>query len=144
MKVRLLVALLLVALSAGAQVDKMLGKWDSVDDKSGDKRSTVYIYKAVNGKYYGKILCLYAPNGDGTYTTLTESPAGYEGVIGMVILRDLEPAGKDLKGRCYDPESKKTYYGKISYNADKNTVTLRGSIDKLGLIGRSQTWVRSE
>lgn len=144
MKVRLLVALLLISLSAGAQVDKMLGNWDTVDDKSGDKRSTVYIYKAVNGKYYGKIQHLYIPKGDGTYTILTESPAGYEGIIGMVILKDLEPVGNELKGRCYDPESKKTYYGKISYNAKNNTVTLRGSIDKLGILGRSQTWVKAE
>lgn len=143
MKIRLLVVMLLVALSAGAQVNKMLGNWDTVDDKSGDKRSMVYVYKATNGMYYGKIKNLYVKQSDGTYSVLTEDPAGHQGVIGMIILKDLVPDGSDLKGRCYDPESKKTYYGKVSYDAATNTVTLRGSIDKLGLIGRSQTWVRS-
>ena len=34
------------------------------------------------------------------------------------------------------------YYGKICYNKEDNTITLRGSIDKRGWIGRSQVWVR--
>ena len=37
---------------------------------------------------------------------------------------------------------KKNYYGKITYNAADNTITLRGSLDKRGWIGRSQTWIR--
>lgn len=35
----------------------------------------------------------------------------------------------------------KIYHGKISCNKENNTITLRGSIDKLGLIRKSQTWI---
>ena len=45
-------------------------------------------------------------------------------------------------GTVYEPESKKTYYAKISYNAADNTITLRGSLDKKGWLGRSQTWIK--
>ncbi len=139
----LTLSFLLSVIVSFAQVSKMLGDWDTIDDKSGDKRSRVHVYKATDGKYYGKVLALYKKNADGTYSDWDDVPEEHKNVIGMVILKELEPDGDVLKGRCYDPESKKTYYGKVSYNAGKDQITLRGSLDKLGLLGRSQTWVRS-
>ncbi len=137
-------ALIMCASFAFAQIDKMLGNWDTVDDRTGDKRSCVYIYKATNGKYYGKLKFLYKKNADGTFSEWTDAPEEHKSTIGTMILKDLEIDGDVLKGRCYDPESKKTYYGKVSYKADKDQIVLRGSIDKLGMLGRSQTWVRSK
>ena len=43
-------------------------------------------------------------------------------------------------GKVLEPETGKFYYGKI-YPKDGKLV-LRGSLDKLGVLGRSQTWVR--
>ncbi|MBQ6732688.1 MAG: DUF2147 domain-containing protein [Paludibacteraceae bacterium] len=143
-RIFLMFSFLACALLAFAQVNKMLGDWDTIDDRSGDKRSRVHVYKATDGKYYGKVLALYKKNADGTYSDWDDVPEEHKNVIGMVILKELEPDGDVLKGRCYDPESKKTYYGKVSYNAGKDQITLRGSLDKLGLLGRSQTWVRSK
>ena len=34
---------------AQAQVSKMLGQWDTFDDKTGDMRGTVRIYEVSNG-----------------------------------------------------------------------------------------------
>ncbi|MDY6374234.1 MAG: DUF2147 domain-containing protein [Bacteroidales bacterium] len=143
-RIFLMFSFLACALLSFAQVSRMLGDWDTVDDKSGDKRSRVHVYKATDGKYYGKVQALYKKNADGTYSDWDDVPEEHKNVIGMVILKELEPDGDVLKGRCYDPESKKTYYGKVSYNAGKDQITLRGSLDKLGLLGRSQTWVRSK
>ncbi|MBQ6765870.1 MAG: DUF2147 domain-containing protein [Paludibacteraceae bacterium] len=140
----LTLSFLLSVIVSFAQVSKMLGDWDTIDDRSGDKRSRVHVYKATDGKCYGKVLALYKKNADGTYSDWDDVPEEHKNVIGMVILKELEPDGDVLKGRCYDPESKKTYYGKVSYNAGKDQITLRGSLDKLGLLGRSQTWVRSK
>lgn len=140
----LTLSFLLSVIVSFAQVSKMLGDWDTIDDRSGDKRSRVHVYKATDGKYYGKVQALYKKNADGTYSDWDDVPEEQKNVIGMVILKELEPDGDVLKGRCYDPESKKTYYGKVSYNAGKDQITLRGSLDKLGLLGRSQTWVRSK
>ena len=50
-----IIALLLVAMSTSAQVNKILGDWKTVDDKTGEKRSVVTIYKGSDGLYYGKI-----------------------------------------------------------------------------------------
>ena len=61
----------------------------------------------------------------------------------LVIVKDMKAEDGMLKGgTIYEPESKKTYYAKISYNEADNTITLRGSLDKKGWLGRSQTWIK--
>ena len=42
-----------------AQADKIVGKWKTIDDKDGSEKSIVNIFKATNGKYYGKIEKLF-------------------------------------------------------------------------------------
>ena len=133
----------LVAVAAEAQVARMTGSWDTVDDKTGEKRGRVEIYRAADGMYYGRMTGAYARRPDGTYALLTELPAPYDKVIGSDILRALQVDGDQLKGYCYDPESGNTYYGKVRYDAVTGKLTLRGSVDRWGLLGRSQTWVRS-
>ena len=46
---------LIASVSANAQVSNILGDWKTVDDKTGEKRSIVTIYKGSDGLYYGKI-----------------------------------------------------------------------------------------
>ena len=61
----------------------------------------------------------------------------------MIVIKDMEEHDGMLRnGIIYEPEGKKNYYGRITYNAADNTITLRGSLDKRGWIGRSQTWIR--
>ena len=125
-----LFALALMATVAGfAQVEKIVGDWTTVDDNSGKKVSIVRIYKE-NGAYFGKIIKLLDPEAN---------PKS----LGEMVIRDMkEKKGHLAGGRVYDPKSGNTYYGTVKYNAEKNTLTLRGSIDKFGVLGRSQTWVK--
>jgi len=46
-------------LSAYSQIDKIVGKWKTIDDKDGSTKSIVYIFKATNGMYYGKVEKLF-------------------------------------------------------------------------------------
>ncbi|MBR0540010.1 MAG: hypothetical protein IJK36_07275 [Bacteroidales bacterium] len=46
------------AMMGQAQVSKMLGQWNTFDDKTGDMRSTVNIYEE-NGAYLCVITTLY-------------------------------------------------------------------------------------
>ncbi|MCE1155629.1 MAG: DUF2147 domain-containing protein, partial [Bacteroidales bacterium] len=61
MKKSLLTLFLLAAFGLGsfAQVAQILGKWKTIDDADGSEKSIVYIFKATNGKYYGKIEHLF-------------------------------------------------------------------------------------
>lgn len=125
---------------ASAQVSQMLGEWKTVDDKTGEVRSIVNIYKAKNGKYYGQIKQLFGQPQDVVCTPCKDEDHD-KPVVGLIIIRGMEEKdGELVNGRVLDPESGNIYYGKI-YMKDGKLV-LRGSLDKRGLLGRNQTWVR--
>ncbi len=131
----------LVALSVQAQVSAILGDWRTVDDKTGEKRSIVTIYKGQDGLYYGKISKMLM------YTDLDLKCDQCKGedynapIVGLVIIRGMRAEkGELVGGKVLDPESGKFYYGKIYIKDGK--LVLRGSLDKRGFLGRNQTWVR--
>lgn len=107
----------------------MLGKWTTIDDKTHEAVSVVEIYKADNGLYYGKLVEM-----------LVE---GEDDLVGTRIIKDMEfKKGALQGGRVYDPDSGNTYYGTVKIDAKTGDLILRGSLDKAGLLGRSQTWKR--
>jgi uncharacterized protein (DUF2147 family) len=132
-KCLLTLVLVLSSMFASAQIDKIVGEWYTVDDETGAVKALVDIYKGDNGLYYGKIIKVFK-NGQ-------ENPNSDR--KGLVIVKDMQAEDGILKGgTIYEPESGKTYYAKISYNESDNTITLRGSLDKRGWVGRSQTWIK--
>ena len=133
--------LLLVAMSASAQVSKILGDWKTVDDKTGERRSIVTIYKGSDGLYYGKISKMLM------YTDMELKCDQCKGedynkpIEGLVIIRGMKAENGELVGgKVLDPESGKFYYGKIYLKDGK--LVLRGSLDKRGFFGRNQTWIK--
>ena len=143
MKNRIILALLALLMSAGAsaQLSAILGDWTTVDDKTGERRSIVTIYKGTDGLYYGKVskLLMYQelhPKCEACQGEDKNAP-----VEGLVIIRGMKAKdGQLVGGKVLDPESGKFYYGKI-YMKDGKLV-LRGSLDRRGFLGRNQTWVR--
>ena len=131
----LLLVLVFSSMFASAQIDKILGEWYTVDDETGAVKALVNIYQGDNGLYYGQIIKVFK-NG-------IENPDSDR--KGMVIVKDMRAEdGMLMGGTIYEPESGKTYYAKISYNKEDNTITLRGSLDKRGWVGRSQTWIKEK
>lgn len=130
-----------MTISLQAQISSIVGDWKTVDDKTGERRSVVTIYKGSDGLYYGKVSKLLM------YQELHPRCEACEGedknapVEGLVIIRGMKAEdGQLVGGKVLDPESGKFYYGKI-YMKDGKLV-LRGSLDKRGFLGRNQTWVR--
>lgn len=141
MRKYLVLVFALVALSVQAQVSAILGDWRTVDDKTGEKRSIVTIYKGQDGLYYGKISKMLM------YTDMDLKCDQCKGedynapIVGLVIIRGMRAEkGELVGGKVLDPESGKFYYGKIYLKDGK--LVLRGSLDKRGFLGRNQTWVR--
>ena len=127
-----------------AQVSKMIGQWNTYDDKTGDLRSTVNIYEE-KGTYQAVITTLYEKDANGKYKVMKAPYAKeFEGVVGTKLFKEMKVDGEHLKGKIYDPESTKTYNGKVSYKAKTDELIVRGSLDKAGLLGRSQTWKRKK
>lgn len=136
--------LFIIATTAQAQVNKMTGQWNTFDDKTGNMASLVEI-KENNGVYTCTILHLYQKKADGTYE-FKKPPYSKsdEKIVGSQIFIDMKANKDQLKGKVYDPDDQKTYFGKVSYNAKTDELILRGSLDKAGLLGRSQTWKRNK
>jgi len=137
------------------EADDLIGTWKTADTEFG--YSHIEVYKE-NGKYQGKIVYLSNP----LYTekeakTVKGAAAGEvrrdiqnpdkskrsRELIGLDIVSDFSFRGKQwLGGKVYDPESGKTYKGKMWLNKN-GTLGLRGFIG-VSVFGRSTTWKRVE
>ena len=142
MKKLLTIALLtLFSLYGFAQADKIVGKWKTIDDKDGSEKSIVIIYKAANGKFYGKIEKLFKE--PEKICTECQGTDKNKPVLGMVIINEMtEKEGKLTGGTIMDPKNGKVYKCNISLEKDTEKLIVRGSLDKFGLLGRSQTWIK--
>lgn len=130
-----------IAVSASAQIDKIVGKWKTIDDKDGSEKSIVTIYKGSNGKYYGKVEKLFKePNKKCDDCTGVNKG---KPIAGMVVLSDMiEKDGTLTGGTILDPANGKVYKCNITFDAKSGKLKVRGSLDKKGMIGRTQTWVK--
>ena len=132
-------ALLFCSLSMFSQIENIVGSWKTIDDKTGEEKSVVRIYKETNGKYYGVVEKLFKnPNAkcDKCSGENKDKP-----VLGLIIVTDMnEKNGKLEGGNILDTVNGKKYYASIEYDKKTGKLKLRGSIDKTGMIGRSQYW----
>ncbi len=136
-----ILALLFIVLSAHAQISSILGDWKTVDDKTGEKRSVVTIYKGSDGLYYGKISKMLMYTDLDLKCDQCKDEDHNKPIVGLVIIRGMKAENGELVGgKVLDPESGKFYYGKIYLKNGK--LVLRGSLDKLGFLGRNQEWIR--
>lgn len=121
-----------------------VGKWTTIDDKTGKKKSIVDLYKH-EGKLYGKIVHLYPREGreDNPKCTLCTDDRKNQPLVGMQLVRGLKWNGKEWEGgTIVDPENGKTYKVKIWLDeANPNKLNVRGYV---GPIYRTQTWVKED
>ena len=76
-KILMLLAVAMISVTAAfAQVDKIVGEWKTVDDKTGKAVSVVKIYKQGD-KYFGKIVKLLSPDAN-------------QKNIGLVVVKDMK------------------------------------------------------
>lgn len=118
----------------------LLGEWITVDDATGEQKSIVRIYQADNGKYYGTIIQLLDENGETAVCTECTGEDHNKPIVGLTIIRDMQLKDNELRGgKVLDPDNGKFYYAKVYLKDGK--LILRGSLDKAGLLGRSQIWL---
>lgn len=62
---------------------------------------------------------------------------------GLIFIYDIEfKDGEWQTGRIYHTDQGSTYYAKISLSEDKNTLFLKASLDKNGVVGATVKWTR--
>jgi len=134
-------------LAQNAQSDEVRGTyWNA------EKTSHIRIYRAKNGKYYGKIEYLKEPNDEnGNPKTDPENPdkeLRSRSRLGMVIMNSFswsESESRWQDGTIYDPVSGNTYDGYMYFKGENRTVLyLRGYMLGMTWLGRTSEWTRVE
>lgn len=125
-----------IALAAESAV----GKWKTLDEKTGKSESVVEIYEQ-GGKVFGKIVSLTEPLENGKPKTCVKCSGEDKDkpVLGLVIIKGLAPSGDRYKGGTItDPEDGKVYKAEIWVEDGK--LKVRGYI---AFFYRTQTWPKA-
>ncbi len=121
------------------QADKIVGIW--VPAKG---TSQVRIFKATNGKYYGKVEWLKEDKEKLDVNNPDEKLRDKK-VWGLMILKDFiynTDKNRWESGTVYDPDNGKTYDCYMWFNGNENTMTLKGYVLGMKFIGRAEDWKR--
>ena len=134
----LLAALLAAGPARGA--DAPVGKWNTVDDKTGKVESVVEVYQE-GGKLFGKIVALTEPTDkDGKPKRCTKCTGEDKDkpIVGLVIVKGLGASGDRYSGGTItDPADGKVYKAEVWTEDGK--LKVRGY---LGIIYKTQTWLK--
>ena len=121
------------ALSAQSP-DDILGLW-----LTSKKTSHIQIFKKGE-KFFGKVVWLKEPNDPETGEPKLDDNGAP--IFNMEILKDFIFDDDEWEdGTIYDPESGKTYYCSMEFDKD-GTLKIRGSVDPMGWLGRTEIWTR--
>lgn len=147
---RLLVATVIAAgLACGntfAQEASPAGLWKNIDDETGKPKALIRITEN-NGELSGKIEKLYrAPDEEqNPKCDKCEGVRKDQPIIGMTMLWGMKQDGSEYNGgQILDPANGKTYKSKMSFaDSSGKKLNVRGYIG-MPMLGRTQTWIRSE
>jgi len=129
--------LLITKQQAFAQNDPLEHYW-----YNEGKSAKIHVYRAKDGKFYGKITWLKVPDRNGKPKMDEKNPnpkLRTEPIIGLMILKGFKKAGDGHYdgGTIYDPKNGKTYSCKMTLH--NNELDVRGFIG-VSMIGRTTTW----
>lgn len=133
----LILACILISQSALAQ--EITGKWTTIDDNTGKKRSVVEIYKKGD-KYFGKVSDMYLEPHEpkDPICDLCTDERKDQRTLGMEIIRNMVKDGVEYSGGdILDPENGKVYRCKLWVEDGK--LMVRGYV---AFFFRTQEWVK--
>lgn len=138
----LIVTLVFLVFGGFFYAQSSLGKWVTIDDKTGKKKSIVELYKEGE-TMYGKIVYLYPREGREPNPTCKkcEDDRKNAPLVGLQLVRDMRwNGGAWVDGTIVDPETGKVYALKMWVDKDRpDDLNVRGYI---GPFFRTQTWLR--
>ncbi|MCW3120546.1 MAG: hypothetical protein JWQ38_38 [Flavipsychrobacter sp.] len=113
---------------------------------NAEKTAKIQIYKAVDGKFYGKVAWLKVPEIDGKPKIDIHNPdkaRRNDPILGLLLLKHFKKDGEHeySDGTVYDPKNGKTYSCKMTLKKDK--LDVRGYVG-FSMLGRTTTWTKAE
>ncbi len=145
MKKLLILPILFITYAAWSYGASPVGKWKTIDDKTGEAKSIISIWEE-DGKIFGVIEKLFRkpeqnPN---PLCTKCKGKLRNKPIIGLTILKNLKQDDNEWNGgTVLDPEDGKTYKCKIEVVEDGTKLKVRGFIG-VSVLGRTQYWHRAE
>ncbi|MFC4219928.1 DUF2147 domain-containing protein [Flagellimonas marina] len=132
------ISFFLIQVASGQTV---VGKWKTVDDRSGIEKAIVQIYKE-NGLLQGKIVKILEEGKQDAICSKCDDEFKDKPILGLHIFKDLKKSDKDeYKGNeMLDPENGIKFRGKLWLDPDnEDQLKVRGY---LVFLYRTQTWYR--
>ena len=147
MKTKMILSAVLFSLVSWTQIalaeGTIVGKWKTIDDKTGNPKSIVEITQ--DGDIFkGKILTLLNPAEPNPLCTECEGDKAKQPIQGMEIMWDFKETKKGEEwgdGRILDPKNGKIYKCKAKLTDNGAKLDVRGYVG-FSLLGRTQTWIR--
>ena len=133
---------LLAASLAASAADGAVGRWKTIDDKTGKVKSIVEISQAGNGTLSGKVVeILHSDKGPNPVCDGCDGERHNQPIKGMTILWNLkaDDASHWSGGTILDPANGKTYKSKLALQPGGQKLDVSGCIL---FICRAQTWIR--
>lgn len=124
----------------------IIGRWKTIDDKTGKEKSIVEI-KEVDGQYVGHVVQLFRPPTE-EQNPLCDKCKGElkdKPILGIQVLSQLKKTSESKwsEGDILDPNNGKVYSCKMELIDGGKKLEVRGFIG-ISLLGRTQTWIRAE
>ncbi len=133
---KVILPLLLSTLLSYSQTS-VIGKWQTVDESTGEEKSIIEIFER-NGKVYGKIVKIFThEDPDPVCEECPEDDPRYKRkIIGMEIIKDMQKDKTEYaEGNILDPQDGKIYRCRMW--SEGNKLKVRGY---WGPFYRTQTW----
>ena len=130
-----------------ANDDPLVGKWKTIDDRTGYSRADVEIKKKPDGTYEGIIVETRNIPGTDKMVICSNCPGQLKDkpFLGLPFIwgfkNDPDNPLAYVQGKVLDPIGGKIYKGKARLNASGKRLTIRGYVG-VSIIGRSVTWIK--
>ncbi|NNH00502.1 DUF2147 domain-containing protein [Acinetobacter sp. ANC 5414] len=137
-----------ISFSSFASTDPLIGKWKTIDDRTGYSLSDVIIQKDKNNHYSATIIDVRAVPG-AYQNTVCEKCIGAnknKPLIGMTMLSGLtlhpDKNNEFIDGTFLDPVTGQQYPARARLGNHGKHLIIRGSKDG-SAVGRNITWVKN-
>ncbi len=137
---KIFICVAIICINSTVNSQSILGKWRTVDDKTGEEKSIVEIYER-NGKVFGKIVEIFDPKKRDLPCIKCKGEDYNKPILGLKIIKNMEKDGDTYKdGTIIDPQNGKVYRARLKLD-DKNTLQVRGYI---AFFYSTQYWIREK
>jgi len=135
----------LCAQGAFAADPSPIGRWRTIDNKTGEQTGLIEIVQSGD-ELTGRIIKIIPKPGDPTDPVCKkcEGPEKNQRIMGMMILKGFKRDGDEWDGgTILDPRSGNVYSSELRLDDGGKKLLVRGYIG-ISLIGRTATWIRDE